>query len=368
MHIVSYRSDCPIDFTFVKSWGSRRISIAPGVDYVFSNIQRAHLSRDEAVNARLFRQSHLEGRLRPFRADFDNSNGKRVLFYAGAGGYGDQLMAWPVARVLRTMGYVVDVLCDPLNEPLWQDLPFVHAVIGLPVPLRDLNAYDHLAFYEFVTNADGHPGQMHPTDNLLYRMGIDPQSVTSELKRIEPPLTAEETLGSMAWADRGICQLGSSSPLRNLPAAEAAALPVRLAEATGIPWTVIGDDFLPKEYYDRCRDSGVQMVKFQDVREAMAAVFGCRLSVGPDSFAMHVRGMANRAAVAYFGPMSPQYRTAYYPSVRAIWRHDACIYAPCLAFTHSFPAWCPGLKASRCEVSVAGAGDVVAAAAELSKV
>ena len=359
MHILAFTTG--VEFTYTKSCGSRKSVIEPQKDYLFSNIQRVHLASDEEVTRKIFRQSLMEARLGPFKANLSGGNGEKLLFYAGAGGYGDQLMVWPVARLLNRAGYIVDVLVDPGNEPLWQEIDFIRRAISLPVLLNDLRGYDHMALHEFVTNADGHPGQLHPTDNLLMRCGIDFRGVPDADKRVRPVLTVGEMLTGARWSGCGIYQLASSNALRNLLPEAAVNLLLRLRAETGIIWHAVADKFLPTAYYDKCKEAGIQLVAFDDMRELMAVTCAAQVVVGPDSLLMHVRGMAELPAVTYFGILPPQVRTLYYPSVQPIWVKEACPYAPCYTYTNVFQDWCPGRPRQNCDVVAAAPDKVVEA-------
>jgi hypothetical protein len=55
-------------------------------------------------------------RIRNFDIRVRNFTDNRVLLYNGSGGYGDQILTWPVARLLNGLGFKVHVLCDPGNE------------------------------------------------------------------------------------------------------------------------------------------------------------------------------------------------------------------------------------------------------------
>ena len=364
MHVISFTSG--VEFTSNKSGGAIKSIIEPYQDYVFSNVQRLHQGSEDAAVSKLFRQSYLEARIPVFKANPLGGKGERVLFYTGAGGYGDQVMAWPVVRQLSRLNYKVDVLVDPGNEPCWQHLDFVGQLITLPCPLTVLRSYHHLALFELVTNADGHPGQLHPTDNLLSRVGIDPRSVSDEDKLVQPPLTVNEQLSGEMWKDTAIYQLGSSNPVRNLSATASIKLLKDLQDLLPVKWVAIADKYMPKQYYETCEKEGVALTFFEDIRELMAAVVYAKLTVGPDSFTMHLRGHAKRPAVAYFGPLDPGLRTAYYPSVISAWASKECSLAPCYLYTNTFPPWCPSGSSGGCAVVTAAPKSVLEAVSRFS--
>ena len=348
MHILSFTNG--VEFTFDKSGGPRRTIVPPYQDYVFSNIQRIHGSTQPHLNEQLFRQSYLEARVPAFRVNPLGGKGERLLFYTGSGGYGDQLMAWPVCKLLHKLGYVVDVLVDPGNEPCWQELDFIRKTITLPAPLGDLYEYHHCALYEFVTNADGHPGQMHPTDNILFRMGLEPKTVPHEDKRVATPFTVLEQMSGEAWKDVCLYQLASSNPLRNLSPDATVALLRRLREETKLEWVAIADRYLPKPYYEVCEREKIEYKFFPDIRELMAAAVNAKMAVGPDSFMTHLRGQNLKKGVFYFGTLEPELRLAYYPTVTGIWNKAVCHLSPCHLYTNSFPPWCPTKDTGHCGV------------------
>ena len=346
-----------VEFTFDKSGGSRKTIVPQFQDYVFSNIQR--VNGDQRLNEKLYKQSYLESRVPPFKVNPLGGRGERVLFYTGAGGYGDQLMAQPVCKLLHKMGYVVDALLDPGNEPCWQDLDFIRKLITVPTPLNDLYDYHHLALYEFVTNADGHDGQMHPTDNILFRMGLDPKAVPPEDKIVRTPFTMLEQMEGETWREKCLYQLASSNPLRNLAPAVTVGLLQRLIKETKLEWVAIADRYLPQPYYDECAKAGIEHKFFPNIRELMAAAVYAKMAVGPDSFMTHLRGHNLRPGVFYFGTLEPQLRTAYYPTVRGVWRRETCNLSPCHLYTNTFPPWCPSIGTGLCQVITASPDHVV---------
>ena len=192
MQIVTFNRNFQINFR--KSAGEHPFDFIGEKDYVISAHHWERLVSDKALAREFKRSSYFEPRVRQFRVDPNGGRGRTLLFHSGAGGYGDQVMMWPVVRWLaESAGYTVHVLTDFRgNESCWWHFPWVKSVSSLPKPLDFFKGFDELCLFEQITNTDEHRGQLHPVDATLYRMGVDPSSVPAEAKRVAPPLSDGE--------------------------------------------------------------------------------------------------------------------------------------------------------------------------------
>lgn len=325
--------------------------------YVFSFTQVDAVNNTEAVKAMVMKDSLFWPRLPAFTVRPTGGRGETLLFFTGAGGYGDQIMAWPVAKLLHDMGYKVSVLCDPGNDHLWSWFPWVASVHIMPIALADLEVFDHLALYPYVTNVDEHQGQPHPTDHLFRLVGVDSGTVPPGKKRVIPTLSMGQlNVHESAPKPFGLIQLSGSNIIRRPTPARLKATLARLVQE--IPGTWIGVHDVDDENVKAARE-----VPGLDVRvnvafdEFVGLTAAARLTVGPDSFLTHLRGTLGKPGIVVFGPHDPALRVRYYPEMQAIWEQAACPNAPCNVYRRAFPRYlCPPLAEPRQECAVIGAG------------
>src|SRR4051812_25539972 len=86
--------------------------------YVISNNQYSRLISDD-LSKIVYRTSALEPRLTNFHVKAFNEHSKKLLFWTGAGGYGDQILAWPVAHLLSRIGFEVHLLVEAGHTVCW---------------------------------------------------------------------------------------------------------------------------------------------------------------------------------------------------------------------------------------------------------
>lgn len=388
----------------VKSAGYGDAQLDPMRDYILSENNFQRVIADETIRQRLYKVSKLETRMPPFHVGARHPGSQRLLLYNGSGGYGDQIMTWPIAHWLHNQGYEVHVLTDPGNQCCWFNLPFVRAVYTLPYAYESFKLFDYHVLLEHVTNRDEHQDQLHPVDTMLLRMGVDPKSVPPEQKVVSPNFSWLEMQSANAFptpGPLGFYQLAASNAVRSLPAGDSAFMAQRLAEAfPETRWVCVYDQFVPKEYMEavtckqclgtgeveiklevssgtqtvpgkqscpNCRGSrgltpNIQPIAFKSLRELWALVFRrADVCVGPDSMLSHAAGAMGVPMVGLWGPMAPASRIGYYKQHRAIWHREACPHSPCFAYSTDFPKYCPprGPKRNVCEVMAAVMPDEV---------
>jgi ADP-heptose:LPS heptosyltransferase len=306
--------------------------------------------------------SVLGPRIRNFTARREKG---KVLLHNGSGGYGDQIITWPLPSILHEMGYEVHVATEPGNEPLWWTVPHVTSVFSLPIEYEQWRLFEHHAAFETVVNFDEHSGQRHPLDAMLWKIGIDPDSIPYEDKVIPPLLTATEKAEAAKLADGrryGLYQIAASIPLRSLNAKQSAGLLAELA--TSLPkllWIACHDQHVPEDHLKEVSELGLPNVKamsFPTPRAFLAAAAGASLCVGVDSFLIHVAGCAGVPAIGLWGPTSPSLRRTYYERHSAIFERGVCPHAPCLGVCATLPSYCPS-KTGVCSVLEADIKKVV---------
>lgn len=368
MKLVTLFEALPL--TLNKSASTRSVMIDAMRPYIFSDHSFSKIA-DKHLIPRASRISNYSTRLRPFVAR--QNRGETVLFYTGAGGYGDQIMAWPVAKLLATLGYKVHILADPGNELCWANFPWVEALHLMPIEQRHFELFQHHAIFEVATNNDEHLDQLHPVDDMLVRLGLDPQAIEDRHKTVKPVVTpAEYEKTRRLLNDRPVAlyQLATTSVLRSLPPETSADLFAGLARAfPQFHWLGLHDRFNEKAYVDSATSAcaalpNAELAQFAEFRLLFAAIGFCRLAVSADSFLVHLAGTCGIPAVGLWGSTDPGKRTRYYKNHTAVWLKDRCPLAPCWK-SHAFPSFCPPSAEPRKVCAVVGAvtvDEVVAAA------
>lgn len=353
MYLLRFSQVCEMSFS--KSAGTVTMVAEPGRDYVISTAQYSWLRATPCAPA-IDRVSSMDSRVKSFTVNPAAAGRGRVLFYAGAGGYGDQLLAMPVAKFLHDLGYEVSVLADPGNQTCWWHLPFVCETVVLPLSYAQFQRYDHHAFFEVVTNLDEHADQLHPVDSMLWRMGIDPKAVEASRKVVRPALADDELRGAqtfIAGNKIALYQLAGSGDNRRLTPTASRQMLMRLAELVPeLGWVGIYDKHLPKEYYAALPSDAppnIQLVEFPTLRQLFAVASLAEIGVGTDSLLLHLLGSFGRPAVGLWGALRPDLRMRYYQGHQAIWVKAACAQAPCLRYKSSLDPCPPAAKtASMC--------------------
>jgi Glycosyltransferase family 9 (heptosyltransferase) len=369
VQIVTFGRDTRVNFR--KSSAELWCSFKAGVDYVMSHHHWERMMQDPAMAPAIQKFSVFEPRVRQFRVDPHGGAGQDVLFHCGCGGFGDQLMMWPVVRWLAEgAGYRVHVLTDfKGNEACWWHFPWITSLLSLPQPIDFFNGYDEVCLFEQVTNGDEHPGQRHPTDAALWRMGFDPRLLPSSAKRVEPHLTeAERALAKRFVAGRRIAiyQPSATSPARTLPADVSKRVLEALARA--FPehhWLSLVDSFVPDGYRDVPALPNVEVICFPSLRHLFAVAELAEIGVGPDSLLAHVMGAWARPCVGLWGSTDPATRVRYYPNHAALQNRSACPYAPCRVCRLSLPPYCPTAATGWCGAIPVDVEAIVSAARSL---
>lgn len=393
MQIVKFTES--INFAYQKSAGGAGITFEAMRDYVVTSAQLDRFLKEENVRNRIYKVSRLECRMAPFHASLRKPGSNRVLLYNGSGGYGDQIMTWPIARWLASQKFDVHIMTEPGNQACWYGFNWLKTINLVPMPLEQFKMYDHHVMMEHVVNLDEHPDQLHPVDAMFMRIGVDPQTVDPALKTVAPVFTHLEHESTRKYDHRqklGFYQLSSANGTRALSPGDSAFLASKLAEAfPDTHWLCIYDQYIPKEYVEAlycrtCKGTGktvddaatcpecqgsralahnLEPAVFANLRELWALV-GRRASVcvGPDSMMVHVCGTMNVPCVGLWGLTDPQRRVAYYKNHKALWPRQVCPHAPCFGYAATLPAFCPQHARQRtvCEVMSAITPDQVVSA------
>jgi hypothetical protein len=385
MNLITFAE--PITVAFRKSAGGSTVTFEAGREYLLANAQIERLLKDENVQRKSYKISKVEMRIPNFHVRA-TKKGERVLLYNGSGGYGDQIMTWPVARILASMGLDVHILADPGNNVCWWNFPWIKTVQTVPMLWEQAKMYDHFCPFEAVINLDEHQDQGHPVDVMLNKIGIDPTTISPRDKVVRPNFTYSE-LGALqgflsTGKKIGLYQLSSANPVRCLPASDSAFLMLKIAEAfPDIHWLCLYDEFVPKNYPEmlNCKTCvGAGTVEAKDpkapakkcpacegtkylakniepfcapnLRELWALTEKVNIVVSPDSMMAHIAGVFGTPCVGLWGPVAPDRRVAYYTNHLPVFHAEFCPHSPCFVYSASFPKYCPARPTARtvCDV------------------
>lgn len=361
---------------FHKSTGGQPILFEANRDYLINNNQYNRLKKQEAIAKIVHKLSAAEGLTAPFHQAVARK-GAKVLFYNGTGGFGDQIMTWPVAKWLA-QDFEVHVLTEPGNNVCWWNFPWVRTVQTIPCQFDQLRLFDHVVLMESVCNNNEHPDQEHPVDNMLRRLGYDPTAVPAESKVVCPIFTPDEIGGLLPVLKQGkpigMIQLASANTTRCLPPSDSVHLAVKIATAfPSIQWLGLFDNTQAKEqkeYPDLLKQTvaakgltNIQPFNAPNLRELWALARHARVIVAPDSMMVHVAGMWGVPCVGLWGLIDPQRRAKYYKNHMPVFHPENCHQAPCFHYGGTFPPYCPPRPTTRacCDVLASISPDEVIA-------
>lgn len=249
MNLVTFAEHVAVGME--KSAGSSQLVFEAGREYVIGQSHFNRLVADEGIRQRLFKWSRIENRIPNFNATVKKPGSQRLLLYNGSGGYGDQIMTWPFAAILRTYGFEVHVLVDPGNSSCWWNFPWIKSVQHIPLQYEQFKMFDYFALFETVVNAEEHQDQIHPLDQMLLKVGINPDAVDAKLKVIRPNFTFLEMQAATAFQGKrlGMYQMAAANPVRSLPPNDSAYLLSKIADAYhDVHWLALYDKFIPEPY------------------------------------------------------------------------------------------------------------------------
>lgn len=368
MNIVTLLDIAAINFK--KSAASSVVTVEPFRPYVFSNKQLTDIQSDERLAKIIFRVSLLDPRLEPFHVNIPKKPGNnRLLLYNGGGGYGDQILTWPLGNLLHNLGYEVHVLSDPGNQLCWWGFPWVKSIVILPSLLEQIKLFDHHCLFQDAFTFDEEPDQEHAVDRLFHLVGINPSTIPEQLKVVAPNFVPGEMhrANQLFPGDKiAMYQLSASSPVRSLPPGDSVFLLKKLAEAhPDWKWLALHDAYVPNEYSLMTEEAAKEyknIVSYnsQNLRELWILASRAEVVVGPDSMMVHVAGSMSVPCVGLWGPIHPGIRVKYYKRHIAIYHKNVCPSASCNTYRHAFPKICPRMDKRRvCECLAAISPDNV---------
>src|ERR1044071_476181 len=156
----------PTELVFQKSAGSVRRTYEPGRTWFFTDTQCRYISHDARVQRQTYKTSTADARIPNFHID-TLKKGECVLLFNGSGGFGDQIITLPIAKILADRGAEVHILCWPGDDKIWWNLEHIRSVTTVPCLWSFVRDFDHHALFELVVNQDDHQkGQLHPVDSM----------------------------------------------------------------------------------------------------------------------------------------------------------------------------------------------------------
>lgn len=361
MNLITFSE--PITIAFKKSAGGITQTFEAGRPYLLANAQVERVMRDPNVQQRTYKISRVDTRItNAHQAAF--KKGDRLLLFNGSGGYGDQILTWPIAKILHDFGMQVHVLTDPGNNVCWWGFNWVKTVQTIPVLWEQVKMFDHFLHWEAAVNMDEHQDQGHPIDMMLQKIGFDPEKFTPEQKCVRPSFTQSElgTLNRFLQSGKkiGLYQLSSANPVRGLTANDSVFLILKVAEAyPDMHWLCLHDEFVPAIFKDtliaEAEKRGIKNVEAftsPNLRELWALTEYVSVVISPDSMMAHISGAFGTPCVGLWGPMSPESRMAYYKNHHPIYHKEFCPHSPCFVYSNTFPKYCPPRPAQRSSCDV----------------
>ncbi|MBX9743161.1 MAG: hypothetical protein K2W99_06465 [Chthoniobacterales bacterium] len=354
MHVISFIDHICLENATLKFGGASNFEARK--PYLFADKQLETIKELE-LNIPFERVSKAESMLKPFREVGHGPKGS-VLIYNGVGGMGDQIMTWPLAKILSDRGYEVHILLEQHLALFWYGFPWVKSIIALPCYWALLEKFDHHINLEYISNGYAHDKQMQPIDLMLQLCGIDPASIPNEEKRVAPFFTqTEEKIAAHLYQDRKLAfyQLASSQQIRSLsPQHSRAVLKALAKEFPDFYWIGIFGPLESSAYwYEPLGVDNVEFRSFERPRLLWSLIKRAELCVAPDSMLVHIAGALERPCVGLWGPYAAETRVKYYPHHFSIHHQQACPLAPCNWNASALPHICPpspNQPRERCEV------------------
>ena len=353
MHVISFSEHLWLENAHIKL-GTSDI-LEAGKPYLFADKQFDKLKEWE-VMIPFERVSKAEPMLKPMHFSEHGPKGK-VLIYNGVGGMGDQIMTWPLAKILADRGYEVHILTENHLVMFWHGFPWIKSIVVMPCYWSVLENFDYHINLEYISNGYAHNNQMQPIDLMLQICGINPSSIPDEEKRIAPIFTRmEKDISKALYADRrlGFYQLACSQQIRSLaPDKSRAVLKALAEEFPDIYWIGVYGPLEPSSYWGESLGlPNVEFRSFERPRLMWSLIQRAELCVGPDSMLVHIAGALERPCIGLWGPYGPGTRVKYYPNHYPIHHTEACPLAPCHCKAIQIPHICPPFEGERerCDV------------------
>ncbi|PWU07780.1 MAG: hypothetical protein C5B47_05575, partial [Verrucomicrobia bacterium] len=131
MRVVSFSEHLSGSPVLVDIFGSPTIVVDAYKPYLLNDKQINKLSKSP-VAPLIYKTSEAWPLLRELHAETDGK-GKHILLFNSVGGMGDNIMMWPLARILDKRGYKVHILVAAHHyQFLWLGFPWIQSILQLP--------------------------------------------------------------------------------------------------------------------------------------------------------------------------------------------------------------------------------------------
>ena len=353
MHVISFLEHLWLENSHIKL-GCVDVFEA-GKGYLFADKQFDKL-KEWDLSIPFEKVSKVESMFKPMRYSEHGPKGK-VLIYNGVGGMGDQIMTWPLAKILADRGYEVHILSEHHLAMFWYGFPWIKSILILPCYWSVLENFDYHLNLEYISNGYAHSDQMQPIDLMLQLCGIDPESIPDEEKRLAPRFTKMEMgISQNLYSNRrlGFYQIACSQQIRSLPPELSRRVFKALAEAfPNIYWIGLYGPLESSEYWlNPLGPSNAEFRSFERPRLMWSMIQRAEICVAPDSMLVHMAGVLDKPCVGLWGPYGPESRVKYYPNHYPIHHKAVCPVSPCHWNAVQMPHICPPTEKplDRCQV------------------
>ena len=288
---------------------------------------------------------------------------KRVLFYRPRG-IGDQLIASCLSRFFTEMlGAKCYQLADRVHEPIWLGNPYIDgAPISVPIGIDSLVRfkgrpfYDYAFFLESVSEWDSSAEQENVYDRLFAMIGF--REVPN---RFKSPIFQVSQADRNAYQDwiaklslatgidflaRGYIfhQMRATNIGRTIPLKQQ-ALVLNELDKLDIPILCTDDKALEPaaaEMVRQVKNAHDVSGQIDNIRLFGTMVANSRMTVSPDSLAIHFAAAAQIPALSLWGPFDPESRIKYYPRQIGLNHPERCANAFCHNYMPTLPTHlCP---------------------------
>jgi ADP-heptose:LPS heptosyltransferase len=283
---------------------------------------------------------------------------KRILFYRNRG-IGDQLGASCLSRFFtEKLGAKCFQLVDRLHEHLWVGNPFISGMPArFPLSIDSLLRFKGRPFYDYFISMESvaewntEPEQANFYDTMFSLAGFDPSNVPNDYKRPVWGTLPEDDQALAKWKEKFgitgdyiVLQLRATNLGRTPPDKALDVVLERLSDI-GLPILCLDDQRLSEEMIEigsKYPNAKNVAGTIQGVRLYGSIICGSKLTVGPDSSAIHFAATAGVPCIGMWGPFSPESRAKHYPNHYPIYNPSLCPNAPCFNFMPTLPAHkCP---------------------------
>ena len=243
---------------------------------------------------------------------------RKILIYR-RGGLGDTLLTFPVAEVLKKLGWKVWFVGNTDYLKIAKEIGFIEGFFSdLPTHLGDfekviLFARENFLKFPKVEVVNPFPKREMPVlEHYLKSLNLPP--LYSKVLPLEAfPL----------WKERIIIHPGSGSMKKNAPLELFKKIYQKLKERGEKPLIVLGE----AEINLREELKGFETYRVENILTFAKLLKGAKAFIGNDSGFSHLAGYLGVRTLALFGPTNPKVWSPLGPEVRVLYKNLSC--SPC---------------------------------------